>query len=159
MSSSNVHETSSPEWSASSGSTNHHHHGKDVGTTRLVLAIIFNALITAAEFVAGFVAGSLALMADAAHNLSDTASMGTSLVARKIATRAADEAHFAFAREEGRTIVTQDDDFLRLAAQADDHAGVVYLPQRRSIGETVRGLALIARVLGAEDMRGHVEFL
>ena len=69
-----------------------HSHGpsKDVGTTRLVLAIVFNALITAAEFVAGFVAGSLALMADAAHNLSDTASMGTSLVARRIATRAAD---------------------------------------------------------------------
>jgi hypothetical protein len=26
--------------------------------------------------------------------------------------------------------VTHDDDFLRLAAQAADHAGVVYLPQR-----------------------------
>jgi len=38
---------------------------------------------------------------------------------------ATDKAHFAFAREEGRTIVTQDDDFLRLAAQADDHAGRV----------------------------------
>jgi DNA-binding response OmpR family regulator len=79
-----------------------------------------------------------------------------------------DEAHLAFAREEGRTIVTQDivtqdDDFLRLAAQADnqadDHAGVVYLPQRWSIGETVRGLALIAGVLGAEGIRRHVEFL
>lgn len=52
-----------------------------------------------------------------------------------------------------------DDDFLRLAAQTMDHAGVVYLPQRRSIGETVRGLTLIADVLGAERMRGHVEFL
>jgi len=72
---------------------------------------------------------------------------------------ATDEAHFAFAREKGRTIVIQDDDFLRLAAQADDHAGVVYLPQRRSIGETVRGLALIAGMLGAEGMRRHVEFL
>lgn len=59
----------------------------------------------------------------------------------------------------GRTIVTHDDDFLRLATQAADHAGVVYLPKRRSIGETVRGLALIAGVLGAEGMRRHVEFL
>jgi len=72
---------------------------------------------------------------------------------------ASDEEHFAFAREEGRTIVTHDDDFLRLAAQTNDHAGVVYMPQRRSIGETVQGLALIADVLGAEGMRGHVEFL
>jgi len=72
---------------------------------------------------------------------------------------AGDEKHFVFAREEGRTIVTHDDDFLRLAAQAADHAGVVYLPQRRSLGETVRGLALIAGVLDAEDMRRHVEFL
>ncbi|WP_141491540.1 cation diffusion facilitator family transporter [Longimonas halophila] len=90
---------SSPKHSASASQEDAHDHGNhghshrpdaDVGTTRLVLAIVFNALITAAEFVAGFVAGSLALMADAAHNLSDTASMGTSLVARKIATRAAD---------------------------------------------------------------------
>lgn len=68
----------------------HHHHGGDTTTIRLVLAIVFNALITAAEFVAGFLAGSLALMADAAHNLSDTASMGTSLIARKVAAREAD---------------------------------------------------------------------
>ena len=72
---------------------------------------------------------------------------------------ATDEQHFVFAREEDRTIVTHDDDFLRLATQEADHAGVVYLPQRRSIGETVRGLALIAGVLGAEGMRRHVEFL
>ena len=72
---------------------------------------------------------------------------------------ASDEEHFAFARKEERTIVTQDDDFLRLAAQSSEHAGVVYLPQRRTIGETVRGLTLIADVLGAEGMRRHVEFL
>jgi len=72
---------------------------------------------------------------------------------------ASDEEHFAFAREEERTIVTQDDDFLRLAAQSSEHAGVVYLPQRRTVGKTVRGLTLIAKVLGTEGMRGHVEFL
>lgn len=72
---------------------------------------------------------------------------------------ASDEEHFTFARGKERTIVTQDDDFLRFAAQASEHAGVVYLPQRRSIGETVRGLTLIAEVLDAEEMQGHVEFL
>ena len=78
-----------------------HRPGKDVGTVRLMLAIVFNALITAIEFVAGFVAGSLALMADAAHNLSDTASMGTSLVARKVSTRTADSRRtFGYERAE-----------------------------------------------------------
>ena len=66
-----------------------HGHGKEMGTTRLVLAIIFNALITAAEFVAGFISGSLTLLADAAHNLNDTASMGVSLVARRVSAREA----------------------------------------------------------------------
>jgi len=36
---------------------------------------------------------------------------------------------------------------------------VVYRPQRRSICETVRNLALIADVLDAKDMRGHIELL
>jgi len=72
---------------------------------------------------------------------------------------ATDEEHFARAREEGRVIVTYDDDFLRLATESDSHFGLVYMPQRRSIGEMVRGLVLISEVLGREDMRGHIEFL
>ena len=72
---------------------------------------------------------------------------------------ASDEKHFAFAREEGRAIVTHDDDFLRLASESPRHTGVVYLPQRQGIGETVRGLTLIAEVVGSEGMRDHVEFL
>jgi cobalt-zinc-cadmium efflux system protein len=70
----------------------HDHAPSDAsGTTRLVLAIVFNALITAAEFIAGFLAGSLALIADATHNLSDTASMGSSLIARRLSARSADD--------------------------------------------------------------------
>lgn len=79
----------------------HHAHGRDVGTLRLVLAIVFNGLITAVEFVAGLLAGSLALLADATHNLSDTASMATSLVARRVSTRAADDRRtFGYQRAE-----------------------------------------------------------
>ncbi|WP_157621165.1 cation diffusion facilitator family transporter [Salisaeta longa] len=79
----------------------HAHDVGDVGTTRLVLALVFNLAITLAEFIAGLVAGSLSLMADAAHNLSDTLSMGTSLVARRVATRAADRRRtFGYERAE-----------------------------------------------------------
>jgi len=78
-----------------------HRHGRDASATRLVLAVVFNVLITVAEFVAGFVAGSLALLADAAHNLNDTASMGIALAARKISTRAADRRRtFGYERAE-----------------------------------------------------------
>ena len=40
----------------------------------------------------------------------------------------------AFAREQKRVIVTQDRDFLRMAANEYDHPGVAYAPQGRSIG-------------------------
>lgn len=84
------------------GSDGHgHSHGKNASTTRLVLAVVFNALITGAELVAGIVAGSLALIADAVHNASDTASMGVSLVARRVAGREADQRRtFGYERAE-----------------------------------------------------------
>jgi len=100
------------------------------------------------EHIAGAVAQGLRRRGIEVLTLSEADMLGAS-----------DEEHITFAREESRTIVTHDEDFLRLAARAPDHAGVVYLPQRRSIGETVRGLVLIADVLGAEGMWGHIEFL
>ena len=47
---------------------------------------------------------------------------------------AADEEHLKRARDEGRVIFTQDDDFLRFHAAGTDHAGIVYAPQQTSIG-------------------------
>jgi hypothetical protein len=72
---------------------------------------------------------------------------------------ASDQEHLTRAREEGRVIFTQDDDFLRLHASGVEHAGIVYAPQGTSIGEIISGLMLIYQVLDAEDMRNHVEFL
>ncbi|MFB6278762.1 MAG: DUF5615 family PIN-like protein [Salinibacter sp.] len=72
---------------------------------------------------------------------------------------ASDQEHFRYAYEEGRVLVTFDDDFLRLASETEQHAGVVFAPQGKAIGEMVRGLTLIAEALEAEEMEGHVEFL
>jgi hypothetical protein len=58
-----------------------------------------------------------------------------------------------------RKAESSDDDFLRLADQTEEHAGVAFAPQGRSIGELVRGLTLIAEEMEAEEMEGHVEFL
>ncbi len=75
--------------------------------------------------------------------------------------RSADDAvHVAFARSEGRIIVTHDPDFLRLHREGVDHAGIAYCPiGSRSVGEMIRSLVLIAEVLSTEDMTCSVEFL
>ena len=72
---------------------------------------------------------------------------------------AADEEHLALALREGRVVVTQDADLLRLHAAGRAHAGIVYAPQGTPIGAIIRGLMLIHDVLGPEDMVNHVEFL
>jgi uncharacterized protein with PIN domain len=72
---------------------------------------------------------------------------------------APDAEHLRFAASEGRVIVTQDDDILRLHAARHSHARIAYSPQGTSIGDIIRGLMLIYQVLDAEDMIDHVEFL
>ncbi len=55
-----------------------------------------------------------------------------------------DEDHIAHALKEGRVIFTQDADFLRLAADGVEHAGIAYChPEHRSLGDTLRLLILI----------------
>ena len=71
----------------------------------------------------------------------------------------ADEAQLAVARQQGRVLFTQDDDFLKLHAAGIAHAGIVYARQGTPIGEIIRGLLLIQQVLTGEEMAGHVEFL
>ncbi len=79
----------------------HHHHGGDIGETRLIWALLVNVLLTVVQIVGGIVSGSLALVADALHNLSDAGSLGVALIARRIAKRPADELRtFGYQRAE-----------------------------------------------------------
>lgn len=73
---------------------------------------------------------------------------------------ATDEAHITFALGEVRVIFTQDDDFLVLASQGVEHAGLAYCQQQtRSIGEIVRVLEMIHGVYEADEMRNRIEFI
>ena len=72
---------------------------------------------------------------------------------------ASDEEHLERASAEGRVVVTQDEDFLGLHESAPTHAGIVYFPQGTTVGELIRGLALIHEVLYAADMTGKVQYM
>jgi cobalt-zinc-cadmium efflux system protein len=79
----------------------HHHHGEGQTEGRLWISIFLNFTITLAEFVGGIISGSLSLLSDALHNLNDTASLGISLVARKISKKEANrDKTFGYQRAE-----------------------------------------------------------
>lgn len=58
---------------------------------RLLLALIATGVFTIVEAVGGWLAGSLAVLADAAHMLTDTGALGFAWVAASVARRGADE--------------------------------------------------------------------
>lgn len=67
----------------------------------LWIALALNAVYTACEALAGFLTDSLALLADAAHNLSDVAALGIALVATLLAARpATPQRSFGYKRAE-----------------------------------------------------------
>jgi predicted nuclease of predicted toxin-antitoxin system len=73
---------------------------------------------------------------------------------------ASDSAHLEFAKTQGRVIVTDDADFLRLANANALHPGIVICRRQfLSIREIIRGLILIYEVLAPEEMVGRVEFV
>jgi cobalt-zinc-cadmium efflux system protein len=72
--------------------THHGHaHGQELSDSRLLFAIGLNLLLTVAEVVGGILSGSLALIADAAHNFNDAAALFIAWIARKIGKRKPDD--------------------------------------------------------------------
>ncbi|QJW91024.1 cation transporter [Spirosoma taeanense] len=66
----------------------HHHHGPAVLTNvnrALIIGAVLNTIYVVVEFGLGFYYNSLALIADAGHNLSDVASLLLSLLAFRLA--------------------------------------------------------------------------
>ena len=65
-----------------------HHHPDPSG--RLLFSILLNALITAVEIAGGILSGSLALISDAIHNMSDTLALMLAWVANRVGKRKPD---------------------------------------------------------------------
>ena len=58
---------------------------------KLTLAVFINVLLTIVQIVGGVLSGSLSLIADALHNLSDAGAIVIAIFARKISAKNADE--------------------------------------------------------------------
>ena len=68
----------------------HHSHGISATASRAFKwGIALNIIFVIAEFIFGYISGSMGLMSDAGHNLSDVASMALALMACILATRQA----------------------------------------------------------------------
>jgi len=65
----------------------HHDHTREMRGVRLWIVIILNIGITASQIIGGFIAGSLALISDALHNLSDVLALSISLIAHKLTSK------------------------------------------------------------------------
>ncbi len=82
----------------------HHHHAYDhspASAGRLLAALLINVAITGLEFSVGLLVGSVALIADAFHNLSDVVALGLSYFGAKMELRRPNLAHsYGFGRTE-----------------------------------------------------------
>lgn len=79
----------------------HTHIDPEAGDARVAWAIAVNVFLTLAQIVGGVLSGSLALIADALHNLSDAAALVIAFLARKIARRpASPQMSFGYGRAE-----------------------------------------------------------
>lgn len=83
------------------GQHHHHHMDPDAGDARVFWAVVVNLGLTVAQIIGGILSGSLAMIADAVHNLSDALSLIIAFFARKIARRPADASMtFGYGRAE-----------------------------------------------------------
>ncbi|MBT7423679.1 MAG: cation transporter, partial [Candidatus Marinimicrobia bacterium] len=78
-----------------------HHHHKTTNDRDLIFAIFINVSLTLFQFIGGLLSGSLSLLSDAIHNLSDAASLSIAVFARKIGRKPADDSKtFGYQRAE-----------------------------------------------------------
>jgi len=81
----------------------HDHGAEQASDRRIVLTVALNLALTVAQIVGGALAGSVALIADALHNLNDAMALVIVVVARRIGRRRADRMR-TFGYRRARTV-------------------------------------------------------
>ena len=145
----------------------HHHHSRthDVRLLGVALALILALMV--AEVAAGLLAGSLALLADAGHMLTDAAGLAGALVAARLATRPArgawtfglGRAEILAAQANGITLLLVGIWIVygaarRLASPSDVHGGVVLVVALAGVAVNLAATLVLA---GADRRRLNVE--
>jgi cobalt-zinc-cadmium efflux system protein len=124
----------------------------------LAAALLLIAALMAAEVVAGILAGSLALLADAGHLISDVAALGFALAAAAMATRPA-QGRWTYGFRRLEILSAQANGLAlalvgiwivygavrRLVSPSDVRGGVVLVVALAGIGVNVVATALLAR--------------
>ena len=78
-----------------------HNHSHNVSGKKLFITILLNVFITLSQVVGGIMSGSLALLSDAVHNLSDVLALIIAYVANRFAMRPSSETKtFGYKRAE-----------------------------------------------------------
>lgn len=81
--------------------SHNHDHAHDLRGKKLLISILLNIGITAAQIVGGFVSGSLSLLSDALHNFTDVISLIVSYFAAKLSKKKASNSKtFGYKRAE-----------------------------------------------------------
>lgn len=101
----------------------HHHSGLGIGddgvskylSRAFLLGIILNIIFVAVEFGAGLILGSVALMSDAGHNLSDVVSLALAMLAFRLAKRKPSD-KYTYGHKKSTVIVSLTNAFILLAA-------------------------------------------
>lgn len=71
----------------------------------------------------------------------------------------ADEAHLQFATTQGRAVITQDTDFLRLHKTGFSHTGILFAHQSKTLSEIIHSLIRVYQMKTEKEMENHVEYL
>lgn len=128
----------------------------------LTWALAANTVLLIAEVIAGLAFGSLALLADAAHQLSDVAGLGIALLAHRLMEKPASPRH-SFGLQRAEVLGAQANGILLLVS-----AVVIVIEAARRVGEPtdvaglgvviVAGISLLVNAgsaYGLHRVRGH----
>lgn len=117
--------------STAMGSHHDHAHAADQDQRRLLLTFVLVAAYMVAEVIGGWLSGSLALLADAGHMLSDAGALLLALFALRIGRRPASTSHtFGYRRAEVLAAVANGAALIAIAAY------VIYAAVQRFGAET-----------------------
>lgn len=118
------------------------------GRRRVALAGLLTAGFMIVEVIGGIVSGSLALLADAAHMLTDAASLGLAWVGYRLATRPADETRsYGFTRMRILAAFTNGIALMALAAWITVEAVQRLFAQSEIIAPLLLGVAVLGLVV------------